>query len=330
MKSYKFLFLCMILALTLPYTYGGCAGGGGSGGNDGNNAISYSGVSEPAEIDEQNIEDLSGGALSAGLTGDVMVGLSLHKKGNHAQIDGNSAKKFRAVKIPGILSDSLDIINPEISSAFGARAARKTESDMVTGNCGGSMSYSISVDETKGSFSGIFNFSEYCSDGTTVNGRANFSGRIDIDTNEFLEANFSFDSMSGGGLIYDGDIDIYYSESFSELTFNAYGKDPNSGKVYWIKDYNISIVENFGYFEAQMTGHFYHPDYGYVTLSSTGPFVVYDGDEWPTSGTFIITGANDSKAKIRAIDHLNCHMEADLEGDGLYEWDMGNKLWEDL
>ena len=60
------------------------------------------------------------------------------------------------------------------------------------------------------------------------------------------------------------------------------------------------------------------------------PLVVYDGDEWPTSGTFVIAGANGSKAKITALDHLNCQIEADLDGDELYELDMGNKLWEEL
>lgn len=34
MKKFKFFGLCLLLAFTLPYAYGGCSGGGGSGGSD--------------------------------------------------------------------------------------------------------------------------------------------------------------------------------------------------------------------------------------------------------------------------------------------------------
>ncbi len=59
-------------------------------------------------------------------------------------------------------------------------------------------------------------------------------------------------------------------------------------------------------------------------------FVKKKYDEWPSSGTLIVTGSNNCKAKITAIDELTCTVEADVDGDDVYEWDSGIMNWEDL
>lgn len=323
MKNLRFLILCMIVALTLPYTYGGCAGGGG--GSDGNDGIIYSGLTSQAEISELNAEDITAGAFGAGLVGDAMMALGLDEGSND-----NFIRKFRTVKVPLMLSDSLYLIDFSTLSAGGFQTAVQTTKDTINGNCGGSMSYSVSVNDAQGTFNGNFTFSDYCNDGTTINGRARFDGRMNMDTGEFFEAHFSFDNLSGGGLTLDGDIEIDFSLSPNIMTINAYGQDPSSGKIYWIRDYSVAIEENTGFVQIEMTGMFYHPDYGYVTLSTTVPFTLYDGDEWPTAGTLVVTGANGSKAKITAIDNVNCVVEADIDGDDSYEWDSGTMAWDDI
>jgi hypothetical protein len=328
MKNLRFLILCMILALTLPYTYGGCGGGGGGGdggGSDGGDGITYSGLTTPAVISESNAEDISGGAFGSGLIGDVMIDLSLQQASGDQYVG-----KFRTVKVPQILSDSLSLIDFSASSTGGVQAAVQTESDTINGNCGGSMSYSVSVDDVTGTFNGSFTFSNYCDDGTTMNGSARFDGRMNVDTDEFIEAHLSFNNLSDGDFTLDGDIEIDYSVSPNVITFNAYLEDPSSGKVYWVRDYSITIDENAGYVEVEMAGMFYHPDHGYVTLKTTALFVLHDGDEWPTSGTLVVTGANNSKARITAIDNVTCTVEADFDGDDSYEWDSGIMNWDDI
>ena len=47
----------MIIAFALPFTYGGCSDGGG-GSSDGSGGTSYSGLTNPAEINESNAEDI--------------------------------------------------------------------------------------------------------------------------------------------------------------------------------------------------------------------------------------------------------------------------------
>jgi hypothetical protein len=313
----------MVLALALPYTYGGCSGGGG--GSNGNDGTIYSGLTNPADISESNAEDISGGALGAGLIGDGMMGLSLDQAPYEHYV-----RKFRSLKIPLILSDSLAVLDFDNSATGGLQSAVETVSETIYGNCGGTMSYSVSADSEAGTFNGNFVFSNYCNDGTTINGRAGFDGRMNVDTGEFFEASFSFNNLSGGDLTLDGDIEIDFTASPNMLTFNAYGQDPGSGKVYWIRDYSISIGENTGYVEVEMAGMFYHPDYGYVTLSTTDPFVLHDGDEWPASGALLVTGANSSKARLTAIDNVYCTVEVDTDGDGSYEWNSGVVAWDDI
>jgi len=169
-----------------------------------------------------------------------------------------------------------------------------------------------------------------CNGGTTIDGGARFDGRINPDTGEFLEAHFSFDNLSGGDLTLDGDVEVDFTQSPDLITFNAYGQDPGSGKIFWIRDFNITIAENTGFVEIEMAGRFYHPDFGYATISTTEPFVLYDGDDWPTSGALVATGADSSKARIFAINNANCTVEADIDGDGSYEWDTGTVAWDDI
>ncbi len=327
MIRFNKLFLFSIIGFTLAFAFAGCSGGGGGGGNSGggDSGLTYSGVTTPAQVDESNAEEITGGAFATGLIGDGMVGLSVDQ-----QIESYHIRNFRSVNVPISLIDSLNRVDFTAASSGGIQAATQTQSDVIDGSCGGTMSYSISFDDQQGTFSGSFTFSEYCNDGITMNGAAGFDGQIDVDSHEFIEATFSFDNLSGGDLSLDGEIQIDFAATPNVITFNAYGQDPISGAVFWIKNYSITIDEYAGYVEIEMAGRFYHPDFGYVILATPEPLVLHDGDEWPESGILIVTGANDSKAKLTAIDHLTCTVEVDGDGDGTYEWDSGIINWEDM
>ena len=318
--------LFSIIAFTFAIAVVGCGGGGGgSSSGGGTSGLTYSGVTTQAEVDETNAEEITGGAFATGLIGDGMVGLSVDQP-----IESYHILNFRSVNVPIILGDSLNLLDFNAAASSGIQAATQSASDTIPGNCGGTMSYSISFDDQQGTFSGSFTFSDYCNDGTTLNGAAGFDGQIDVNSQEFIEATFSFDNLTGGDLSLDGEIHIDFSATPNVITFNAYGQDPISGAVFWIKNYSITIDEFAGFVEIVMVGTFYHPDFGYVTLTTPDPLVLHDGDEWPESGTLIVTGANNSKAKLTAIDHSTCTVEVDGDGDGTYEWDSGVVGWEEL
>ncbi len=324
-KFQKFALSSMIL-VAFAFSLIGCSGGGGGGNSSGaTNGLTYSGVTAPAQLDESNAEEISGGAFATGLIGDGMVGLSVDQ-----QIESYHIRNFRSVNIPLILSDSLDLVDFSASSAGGLQAAVQNQSDVIDGSCGGTMSYSITVNDEQGTFNGSFTFSDYCNDGTIINGAAGFNGRMDVNSGNFIEATFTFDRLSGGELLLDGEMQIDFAATRNIITLNAYGQDPISGAVFWINNYSITIDEFTGFVEIDMNGTFYHPDFGSVVLSTPVSLVLHDGDEWPESGTIVVTGANDSKARIIVIDHLTCRVEVDGDGDGVYEWNSGTMNWEDL
>ena len=326
MIKFSKLSLFSIIAFTFAIAVVGCGGGGGgSSSGGGTSGLTYSGVTTQAEVDESNAEEIAGGAFATGLIGDGMVGLSVDQPAETYHI-----RNFRSVNVPVVLSDSLNQVDFDAAASVGIQAATQSTSDTIAGDCGGTMSYSISYDDQQGTFSGSFTFSNYCYGATTMNGAAEFDGQIDVNTQEFIEATFTFDNLSGGDLTLDGEIDIDFSATPNVITFNAYGQDPNSSAVFWIRDYRITIDEFANYVEIEMVGTFYHPDFGYVTLTTPVPLVLYDGDDWPESGTLIVTGANNSKAKLTAIDHLTCTVEVDHDGDDIYEWDSGVIGWEEL
>ena len=323
----RFNKLLLLISIGLAFAFAGCSGGGG-GGNSGGAAsgLTYSGVTTPAQVDESNADEITGWAFATGLISDGMAGLSVDQ-----QIESYHIRDFRSVNVPIILSDSLNRVDFTSASSGGIQAATQTQSDVIAGSCGGTMSYSISFDDQQGAFSGSFAFSDYCNDGTIMNGAARFDGQMDVNSQNFIEATFSFDNLSGGELLLDGEIHIDFAATPNVVTFNAYGQDPVTGAVFWIQNYSITIEEFAGYVQIEMAGTFYHPDFGYVTLATSQPLVLHDGDEWPESGTLVVTGANGSKAMLTAIDHLTCRVEVDGDGDGDYdEWDSGVMNWEDL
>mgnify|MGYP001816620023 CR=1 FL=1 len=165
----KFNKLFLFIIIGFAFGFAGCGGGGGGGGGDdsggGASGLTYSGVTTPAQIDESNAAEITGGAFATGLIGDGMVGLSVDQ-----QFESYHMRNFRSANVPTILSDSLNLVDFTSASSGGIQAATQTQSDIIAGSCGGTMSYSVSVDDQQGTFSGSFTFSDYCNDGTVING----------------------------------------------------------------------------------------------------------------------------------------------------------------
>ena len=188
----------------------------------------------------------------------------------------------------------------------------------------------LEFDRVSQSFNGSILFEDYCDDGILVSGQTDVDGYFEIRTENFITANFLFESLTDGYLTFEGEISIDFSNTPILVIFTAYGTDPNTGTVYWIDDYSITLVELVGHIEIEVFGTFYHPDYGFVVLNTFDPFIVHDGDDWPTSGQLMILGDKATKARLTAIDQLHVAIEADTDGDGLFDWDSGLFSWNDL
>lgn len=86
-------------------------------------------------------------------------------------------------------------------------------------------------------------------------------------------------------------------------------------------------MEESGYVEFEVSGRYYDPDYGYVDFHTDTPFHIDDGDEWPSAGVLIVEGEGGTEAQLTALSSTTYIVDADTDGDGIYDWDSGVLNW---
>lgn len=331
--SNKFYHPIILIVFCLSLTFAGCGGGGGSSGGggdgDGGGGIAYTGETAPAEIDENNAVEIAAGAFAAGQAGTVMTSSEASQGDQIAA--GLQIDNFRTLKVPRILGDaarSMDLSAPLHQLSVKADEVH-TEKGTIEGPCGGKISFKVTIDDKSGEFEGTFKFSDYCDHGVTISGETDVEGEADTDSGDIIFITFWFDNLTDGSFTMDGEISMDFSDSPIICTLEALLEDESTGKVYWAKDYELNIFEYPAYIEVYIFGTYYHPNHGYVTISTEEAFIIIDGDEWPSSGILLLFGADNTRAKLTAIDETYCRIEADTDGDGVYDWDSGPMLWSD-
>ncbi len=332
MNRSKFLILIIILAMSIPYTYGGCVLVFTTGDierekdPDGSDTSPiFTGKTSRAVIDSTNAKDLSGGALAGGITRFETAGAGLNQDSRATQTGA-----FRPLRLPLVLQDSLQKVEITPAVVYPFMPAFETKSGSLHGGCGGRLSYSIDFIDKSSEFNGSFSFENYCDHGITISGETDIDGTYGVDTGDFRSAHFSFANLADGYITLDGEISIDFLHPPITATFSAHSKDIESGQIYWLKDYSMNITEFSGYIELEIFGTFYHPDHGFVNLATTTPFIVHYEDEWPTSGLFVIQGEKNTIAELSALDQLTCYVAADTDGDGVFDWDSGILNWTDM
>jgi hypothetical protein len=306
-----------------------CGGGGGGGGDfvpSQPTGLTYTGVNTPAVIDSNNVAELASDAFIGGETGS---NLGLFTSVNEQQTKIN--REIQLFEIVQILGSPLYKI--DFNSHRGDSLAVQTEQETVNGECGGTASYTVTMDDVNGTFTGSMTFTSYCNEDTTISGTAGFSGLFNVNTSDFLNFALSLNmvSLTSGNQSYviDGDVSVDVSGSQSIASLDMFMKD-SSGEVFWVKDYTLRITEGLDYVDLEVSGRFYHPTYGYVDLSTITPVRTYNSYEWPSSGVLQIVGGGGTTAQLLAINENYCQIIADTNGDGYDDYDSGQMSWNDL
>ena len=286
MSRSKFIIFFIFLVLSLPYTYGGCVVVYSSGdvdrkkepdGNDTSTVVA--GKTSQAVIDSTNAKDLSGGAFAGGITHIEAASAGFKQNSMTTQMGA-----FRPLRLPLVLQDSLQKVETASTVVAFFKPAVETKSGTLEGGCGGILSYSIEFIDESNIFNGNFSFENYCDHGITVSGETDIDGTYGVDSGDFTTAHFSFADLADDDITLDGEISIDFLHPPITATFSAHSKNIDSGQIYRIKDYSMNITEFAGFREIEIFGTFYHPDYGFVSLTTTEPFMVHHEDDWPTSG----------------------------------------------
>lgn len=318
--QHKRIIYSAIFALTLSACGGGGGGGdGGGGGGGGTTGISYTGVTSQASVTISNGEEISTNAYQNGGTGQGLgTVLSSLSEVEPAQ-QKNSPKTATLAKT---LAGAVNKIQLSTDVLAVSRAVQ-TESDSFPGECGGTAAYNISIDDVSGDFSGSFTFSNYCDLGDVMNGGLSMSGNIDINSLTFGPITMTMTSLTittgNDSFTMDGSMSMDIDNNPIIATMNMKLMDNTTQEVFWVENFTMTIVEMFSYEELSMAGRIYHPDYGYVDVTTPTPFRYTGFDEYPYPGVMVATGANGGTSTLTSLSNTSYQIDIDEDGDGNME-----------
>jgi hypothetical protein len=298
------------------------------GGLAGLPAISYIGKSTAATIDECNAVAIAGqavrGTYVVSLFKDLIPAEPLSASSAHTTY---AMAWFSPMYWLSLLQDT-----PSGHVPY----EPQTQSDTIDGGCGGTLAYSVTTDDATNAFSGSFTATNFCNNAATLNGNATISGNVSLEepitANLLLTLNqFTLKNDPKSDVTVNGTVTGVMNETAGiSATIEVLKRNNNLGKVFRINNYVVTIlslqmgdtIEG----SAGLTGRFYHPDYGYVDLSAPAPIQVSIDENFNvaiTSGTIVCTGNANTKAKLTILSPTTFKVEADTNGDGIYEWDSG-------
>lgn len=283
----------LITSLTLCTTLlAGCGGGGGGGTSS---SVTYTGVTTEAVVTDTNAEALTSAALD---------GYDTAKSGSMLVMGGDIAAQDPAggLSLPGVARLLAGM--KDMALAAGPSMAAGS-SQTMSGTCGGSATSSgiNSGTESNVNITGSITFTNYCE--PTSEGNAVIHGTISftlVGTMDNFVFTFSTSYLSiavgGQSVAYSMNYTLTYNglTATATMTANYRGTD---NKTYRIENYQVVLNEADQ--TVDISGKLYHPDYGYVTVSTPSPLLYGNcfGDYRPTSGALRVTGAGGHYAEFQ-------------------------------
>jgi hypothetical protein len=311
----------IVSVLALAVLFSSCGGGGGGGAS----ALSpYTGITTAAVITDNNAEEIALAAYQGGDLGANAVVVPFAPAGSVAA--RQPVARPTALALVRTVSKAAVIAVRPVAAAEGlSPRAPYTVSEVIPDGQGGEARYTITVDDVTGVFSGTFEFVGFHGDGGGVlMGAVAVSGTVTQNTMHIL---FDFQSVR----IVDGfsdlnasgtadlTIDIAQVSESGTATLNFFLSDNVTGKTVWLSDYHLTTIAGAGYSDVAFSGRIYLHDYGYVTIATPAPFRYADGVTYPESGQMTVTGHAGRGVRLTADSATQCTLDADLDGDGLYD-----------
>jgi hypothetical protein len=314
----------------------GCGGSGGGGG------IDYEGNREAAVVTGDNAQTLAAAAYdSATLEGPFASFASL--SGEAPVVIAIPGGRPTVLAVADVLTAALDEAKavPALPQEAPTASMRALDAGSYTinGSCGGTAGVQIEIEQGSGVFAGQFDFNDYCDDGTALTGSASFQGQVDPDTDQLDYFTFRFSSLlgtaKGAAFRLDGGLTLRVNETRDEtsLTMDLLFEDMASGESLWLNDFTLTVTDGVDNGQAYETiafsGRLYHSVHGYVDTRTDVAFRLDDGDDYPSEGILVLTGADDATVVMTVISNTQYQVEADLDGDEAYDWGPETYDWED-
>ncbi|MFZ5876365.1 MAG: hypothetical protein ACOYXU_08145 [Nitrospirota bacterium] len=307
-------------AAVSAFTLAACGGGGGGG-----SSIVYSGLTTPAAITSDNALALAGTAYDSGNSGGSLafVGTAADRT------TGSEIGAARAVNVAHVLVAAVRSARFGPSSETTVAAGATTSGSLPAGTCGGSATYSGTADESTGEFHATFRFTAWCNEGVTVSGTLNADGLVDVSTQDLASLEFSFSvlTIDDGTNTFQGRGTISVTFGASDVLTIDMDFGSGDGTIYRASNLIIESSLNGSDETVTVTGRVFHPLHGYVDVTTPQALVVVSGDDYPSSGELVVTGAGGSRARITAVSATTFRLDVDEDGNGSYETMVGTFEW---
>jgi len=335
-KSVGSPMLVSLVILSLSMILATCGGGGGGGGDTEGPLyqIPYTGVSTAARITNSNAEALVLGSFLGPPVQSAGV-LPLHPE------SAVPSPIRRQTAIPGLvrrtvfdglqgLSDGLVTGSAPLQKAPVVRLAA---SDQWTesGLCGGYASYTVTVNEGTGDFTGRVTFTNYDDCESVMAGSASISGNVDPVTIAYnsMKLQIGMVTIISAGESYSmsGTMESDWRVYPPAVTMNLRLRDDGTNQVFWYEDYITTDGTSGAYSETTVKGKYYDSAHGFVVLTTVSPFHADWSGTWPFEGSLLATGDSASKGWLLPVDAYLYRVEADTNGDDAVEFVGQNRHW---
>jgi len=316
------------------FLFASCGGGGGGGGS----TSLYTGITSQAVLTDNNVETIILEAYHASDMSTLTVGLMALSESGEATAD--APVPLEIVRLLGKAVDTIPLQARGDAKPSSTQAAKAmplvAESDTIYDGMGGSMSYTLSVDDLTGEFLGTFHFNTWHGDGEeTISGETSVSGIINLNTGEFTQITFSFNPVTfvsgSDSFSIFGDVSLTVDASSGSALLDLVLRDEGSGETVRIDNYQVTITYGPDYEDADLSGRIYLSNHGYVDISTAMAFRSYAGYDIPSSGQMVVTGAGGNSARLTVIEGVpvssEYYVEADLDGLPGYEWRSVDHPW---
>ncbi len=332
-KHKKYHSTGWIIASILVLCMGsGCGGGGGgssngSGGGGGSNSP-YSGLTSQVLITDKN-SNITEEAYRNG-----QVGSAMSVVGAEQFHPSYSSRYPITISLSRMIQAAFSNLDLSSGVAIPAEASAVVHllNKTVNGGCGGSYTINADIDSVTGSISsGSLVYNDYCEGGVIESGSMNFTGQINLVTQEgnldFTLTNFTQTEGNDSETI-NGTASFVSTLTTETITLkDMYVRDNTLNKTAWLNNLIMASTKESADSLITMNGRYYDPDSGYIDLSTESPLVILTGDENPSAGVLVAMGRNNTKARLTALSSTTYKVEADTNGDGVYDWDSGTLNW---
>ncbi|MGA1824238.1 MAG: hypothetical protein ACMUIP_06185 [bacterium] len=316
-----------------------CGGGSDDGTSSG---LVYTGSTSMVQIDANNADAVAINAYentnTMRNTGDTI----------NIEVDSEESGRLRESHRPlsvALTRLALDMLKKsEIDTRVRERDNRgviQQDQGTEAGPCGGSVTYSMRTDTQSGSCTIAATFTDYCSnEGILVDGSMNMQTQYNLQTFS-MNTTITFTNLQvvleedGTSVTTSGSMTMVGGLLSSiTCTMNMVMKEDTTEKTYKAENVIIEMTNGISSITVTIDGTFYDYDYGSCELSTdqNNPFIIQENECTPSSGCIIVTGADgssgeSSKAKLTIIDANSYQVEADIDGDGTYEYQSGTMYW---